>query len=196
MPVIARLSFLLFLLCIVPTKAQESAAPDWWQSVEKVSHFTARSDDGKATLTVDLTTPEEESLTPQIAPNGDTIGYTLKGEKLPDRFWPGCTLISRFQLMWDGKRVDIPKRYWKDLAGFRIQTSPLKPDSLPPALQGEAEQFLASLDQPRVILSADGGTILIEWRRPEDCDNHSTIRWIINRSGTILRHIYTPPDEC
>jgi hypothetical protein len=191
-----RLSFLLLLLCIVRAIAQDSAEPDWWPTVEEVSHFTAKSEDGNITLTVELTKPDEDSLTPQVAANGDTVGYTLNGEKLPERFWPGCALISRFELSWDGKRIDIPKRYWRDLAGFRIQTSSLKPDSLEPSLHWKAGQFLADLDQPRVTLSADGGTIMIQWGRPEECDGHSTIRWIIDRSGTILRHRHTPPHDC
>jgi len=176
--------------------AQDSADPDWWPSVEEVSHFTAKSEEGNVILTVDLMKPDEDSLIPQLNANGDTAGYTYKGEKLPERFWPGCALISKFELKWDGKRVDIPRRYWRDLAGFRIQTSSLKLASLNSALRWKADQFLESLDRPRVILSADGGTVLIEWGRPEECDGHSTIRWIISRSGTILRHRNTPPHDC
>ena len=45
-------------------------------------------------------------------------------------------------------------------------------------------------------LSAEVGTVLIEWERPEECDSHSTIRWIISKSGVVLRHRHCPPHEC
>jgi hypothetical protein len=43
-----------------------------------------------------------------------------------------------------------------------------------------------------VFLSAEGGTALIEWERPEECNSHSTIRWIVSKSGVILRHLTLP----
>jgi hypothetical protein len=44
-------------------------------------------------------------------------------------------------------------------------------------------------------LSAEGGTVLIEWGRDEECDSSSTIRWIVSKSGTMLRHRNCPPHE-
>ena len=37
---------------------------------------------------------------------------------------------------------------------------------------------------------------IIEWERPEECDSHSTIRWIVIKSGVVLRHRHCPPHEC
>jgi hypothetical protein len=115
---------------------------------------------------------------------------------MPYPFHPGSTLLTRFDLTWDGKAMNIPERFWNDLPGLRIQTSPLVPENLDPKIQWEAYEFLENLDQPRISLSAEGGTALIEWARPEECDSSSTIRWIISKSGTVLRHRHCPPHEC
>jgi hypothetical protein len=89
----------------------------------------------------------------------------------------------------------VEKRFWRDLGGFDIQTIPMKPALLPD--EGwRYEDFLSRLRQPRLILSAEGGTALIEWERPEECDSRSTTRWIISRSGAVLRHRHEPPHEC
>lgn len=96
----------------------------------------------------------------------------------------------RFLSRWrDGicfRRVDtrtamnLPKRFWNDLSLFPIQnhqSTILNLQSLP-------------------SLSAEGGTVLIEWVRPEECDSRSTIRWIVSKSGAVLRHRHCPPHEC
>ena len=105
-------------------------------------------------------------------------------------------MLTRFDLTWDGKAMKIPERFWNDLPGFRIETSTLDPEELKPDLQWKALQFLERLRQPRLSLSAEGGTVLIEWDRPEECDSRSTIRWIVSKSGTVLRHRHCPPHEC
>jgi hypothetical protein len=92
--------------------------------------------------------------------------------------------------------MNIQERFWNDLPGLRIETSTLDPQKLKPDLQRKALQFLDQLEQPRLSLSAEGGTVLIEWTRPEECDSSSTIRWIVSKSGTILRHRHCPPHEC
>ena len=147
------------------------------------------------TLKVELERPEEEGLVelPQVA--GQYAGYSYKGEKLPLRFWPGESLIKKFDLEWDGERIGIERRFWRDLAGFVIQTVPHKP-ALRPENGWNYQEFLNRLRQPRVMLSAEGGTALIEWVRPEECDSSSTVRWIISRSGTVLRHRHEPPHGC
>lgn len=156
----------------------------------------AKAEEGNAVLRVEMEKPSEERLQEVKDSEGAVTGYLLDGKKLPERFWPGCTMIKKFELEWEGKKIEIPKRFWADLAGFRIQESPLSTAALPVEKRFEGEKFLASLDKPRVYISADGGTLLIEWDRPEECDGRSTIRWIISKSGTILRHRHTPPHEC
>lgn len=190
---VAMLTVLIPILS--PANPQE-LSESWWEAVTEELTYQATSDDGKAVLDVELVKPEENKLV-EIKDNDQvTVGYSIEGKRLPEGYWPGRTLIKKFHLVWDGREITIPQRFWDDLPGFRIQRSPLVMESLPPGQQHAAFEFLARLEQPRLIVSADGGTLLIEWTRPEECDARSTIRWIIGRSGTILRHRHSPPDGC
>lgn len=191
----------LFLALAIAVSAQALNAQgvdsaDWWNDVSESLICVAKAEEGDAVLLVELEKPDEERLQEIKDPEGVVTGYSVDGKKLPDRFWPGCAVIKKFELEWEGKKIEIPERFWTDLAGFRIQESPLKVDELQADKRFEAEQFLASLDRPRVYISADGGTILIEWDRPEECDGRSTIRWIVSKSGSVMRHRHTPPHEC
>lgn len=169
----------------------------WWETVteDALSHKAASSD-GSLVLHVELVKPDDSELTTLDRKDGTSF-YQYKGRVLPHpRFWPGCTVLTRFELSWDGKPVKIEDRFWNDLAGLVINTSRLDPATVKSAHRWEAENFLKQLRQPRVVISADGGTALIEWERGEECDGSSTIRWIVTRSGTVLRHRDEPPHEC
>jgi len=173
-----------------------TAREEWWELVKSDNLlFTAKSAEDSLTLEVELEKPAEEELTELKTEEGEYDGYAWRGEKLPGRFWPGCSLIKKFDLKWDGKPIPIESRFWRDLAGFVIQTVPNKPVQIPDDAW-KYREFLDSLRQPRIMLSAEGGTALIEWERPEECDSSSTTRWIISRSGTVLRHRHEPPHEC
>jgi hypothetical protein len=196
-----RRSFLslsaLSALPVAARAADDAPEPDWSETVTSDAlTFKAVSDDGKITLQVELIRPAEHEVTEAKDEDGEFRCYQYKGKDQPYPFHPGSTLPTRFDLTWDGKAVKIPDRFWNDLPGLRIETSTLKPETLKPELRWEAEEFLGRLDQPRVSLSAEGGTVLIEWQRPEECDSHSTIRWIVSKSGTVLRHRHQPPHEC
>lgn len=167
----------------------------WWEGVVAVTDFTAKSQEGNLTLAVELEIPNEADLVEHPEVDGEYRGFSYRGEKLPLRFWPGCSLIKKFDFRWDGTPIKIEKRFWRDLAGFVIQDIPNKP-ALKPKDSWKYEEFIARLRQPRVMISADGGTALIEWVRPEECDSSSTTRWIISRSGTVLRHRHEPPHDC
>lgn len=195
-----RRSFLsLSALSAVPVVAKAADAapePDWHETINRdVLKFTATTDDRKITLQVELILPAEDEVTEAKDEKGEFRAYQYKGKDMPERFWPGQSLLTRFDLTWDGKAMKIPERFWNDLPGFRIETSTLTPETLKPELQWKAEKFFEGLRQPRVSLSAEGGTVLIEWERPEECDSHSTIRWIVSKSGVVLRHRHCPPHE-
>lgn len=195
-----RRSFLsLSALSAVPVvaTADDAPEPDWYETVniENLKH-RAVSNDGTITLQVVLFVPPEEEVTQVKDEKGEHRCYRYKGKDMPNRFWPGQSLLTRFDLTWDSKVMNIPERFWNDLAGFRIETSTLAPKKLKPELQWKAGEFLENLRQPRVSLSAEGGTALVEWERPEECDSYSIIRWIISKSGTVLRHRHCPPHEC
>jgi hypothetical protein len=203
-PYMKRRSFLslsaLSAVSIPAVKAAEDAeAPDarWFETINREAlRYKAVSDEGKLVLQVELIQPAAQEVTEIKDEKGELRCYRFRGKDLPSRYWPGCSLLTRFDLTWDGKAMNIPGRFWNDLPGLQIETSTLDPETLKPELQWKARQFLDQLEQPRVILSADGGTVLIEWVRPEECDSRSTIRWIISKSGTVLRHRHEPPHEC
>lgn len=198
-----RRSFLsLSALSAVAVPAVANAADPvpqaaWWETVNNDAlTFKAVSEEGDLVLQVELIRVPEDEATEVTDEKGDHLHYLYKGKPMPYPFHPGSTLLTRFDLTWAGKAMNIPERFWNDLPGLRIQTSPLVPENLDPKIQWEAYEFLENLDQPRISLSAEGGTALIEWARPEECDSSSTIRWIISKSGTVLRHRHCPPHEC
>ena len=175
--------------------AETAGADDWWNSVTEVLTSEIKAPgEGDATLRVELIKPEEVKEITEA--EGTVTGYSLDGKKLPESYWPGRTLLRRFEVEWDGKKIDIPEQHWADLAGFRIYESNLDLTPMTSAQVREASRFLAELERPWVTISADGDTLLIEWQRSEECDTRSTIRWIIRKDGTILRHRDTPPHEC
>jgi hypothetical protein len=165
----------------------DTPADLWWPMVNEVERFRAVSVENRLVLTVSLERPGEEEMAP-IVNDGQVIGYSLRGRRLVGKFFPGISVLSAFDLVWDGRPIAIPPRFWEDLAGFRIQTLSVDLNTLVLEERAKAEAYLADLDQPRLILSADEGTALIEWDRPEKGEIKSTFRWIISRSGTVLRH--------
>ena len=182
---------------ITASAADNDPEAGWWETVNNEGlKFKAVSETGNLVLEVELIRPSEEEVTEILDEKGDLVSYQSKGKNQPYPFYPGSTLLKRFELSWDGKAMEIPERFWNDLPGLRIQTSPLNPEKLAPDLQWKALEFLEKLEQPRLSLSAEGGTVLIEWKRPEECDSSSMIRWMVGKSGTVLRHRYCPPHEC
>lgn len=196
-----RRSFIsLSALSVVPlaaSAADDAPESDWHETVNSDSlSFKAKTEDGKLVLQVELFRPREDEVTEAKDKKGEFRCYQYKGKDMPYPFYPGNTLLKRFDLFWNGKSMNIPERFWNDLPGFRIEISSLEVDKLKPDLQWKARDFLDKLVQPRLCLSADGGTVLIEWVRHEECDSRSTIRWIVSKSGTVLRHRHCPPHEC
>ena len=166
----------------------ETTTTSWWNTVEEKLTHVARSDDGSLQLRVRLITPEEFKEQTSNTGDEEVTRYEFEGVLLPADFYPGRNILRAFQFTWDGRTIPIPERFWKDLSGFEIRTSTLDPLTVPIEERFSAEQFLDDLLQPRLTLSAEGGTAMIEWERSEDCDSRSTIRWLISRSGTVLRH--------
>jgi hypothetical protein len=158
----------------------------WWGTVESPGKFNAKAEDN-IRLSVELFFPPDDKVKEVEDPSG-FVGYTYEGKKLPERWWRGESILTKFELTWDGKPIPIDKRFWNDLAGFRIQVSPLEVKDVPDKHVSAFLEFLGNIHQPRVSLSADKGTILIEWSRSEECDGRSVIRWMVSKSGTVLRH--------
>lgn len=113
----------------------------------------------------------------------------------PDYHWNDR--ISRFDLRWEGRAIAIEDRFWNDLQGLLIETFPDHVIAkVPDDQKWDLAAALEKLFQPRLVLSEDKGTVLIEWTIPQECDSRSTIRWIISKKGTVLRHRDTPFHEC
>lgn len=173
---------------------KDDPADLWWPMVNEVDRFRSMSLEKRLVLAVVLARPGEEELAP-IVKDGDVVGYSLRGRQLVGGYSPGLSVVEAFDLTWDGQPIPISPRFWGDLAGFRLQTLSVDLDTLDLEQRARAEAYLARLDQPRVVLSADEGTALIEWHRPEKGELKSTFRWIVSRSGTVLRHRHRSLDE-
>lgn len=182
---------------VVARAAEDAPEPDWQETVtSNVMRFRCSDAEDRVVLEVELFQPAESDIKEATDAKGEHLHYLYKDQPQPYPFRPGVNLIRRFDLTWDGKAMKIPERFWTDLPDMRIDTSTLDPEQVPPNLHWNAKEFLERLRQPRVSLSAEGGTVLIEWERPEECDSHSTIRWIVSKSGVVLRHRHCPPHEC
>ena len=59
----------------------------------------------------------------------------------------------------------------------------------------ELEQWIDQTDSPSITMSADGGTVIIQWIRREDGDSASKLSWKVSKKGTVLRHHHLPPNE-
>jgi len=160
----------------------------WWEKTENVMKFTAWSPDRSLTLKVELTIPPEKEITETQNDAGEMTGYQWKNHRMPTNFTPGSTYLTKFLFEWEGKEIPIPEKLWNDMACMTIQDCKVNPKDVPEKFAWKFHKFLSDLQQPRVVRSVDGGTALIEWYRPEECDSHSMIRWMVGRSGTVLRH--------
>jgi len=141
----------------------------------------------------------EESVKEVKNAEGETVALRINGRTLKPYISgiPGTNhVLSQFDLTLDGKKVPVAEKEWNDLCGFFIQTSDLDVEKQPKELWWQAREFLAALHQPRVSVSAEDGTVLIEWQRPEECDSHSIVYWTVTPDGQVLRHIKRPPHEC
>ncbi|MEO8353275.1 MAG: hypothetical protein ABI680_16220 [Chthoniobacteraceae bacterium] len=176
--------------------AGANLSDDWWEQVTEVDHLTVHSEEGTLRLRVELFFPSGEEIEQRPAEDGETTRFYYRGKRLPDTYWPTCSLLHRFDFFWNDQQIDVPRRFWADLCRLRLQMIEPSPPGLSDQEQVQFADFVSRLDQPHVFLSADGGTALVEWERPEDCDRHSMIRWMISKKGTVLRHTFTPPDEC
>lgn len=174
---------------------------DWYETVDSDAlEFIAKAEvedqEIDIRLHVQLVRPADEEFIEIKDEQGEFVAYHYKGKVAPEYFYPGRTLLTRFDLTWDGKAIPIPERFWNDIGGLMIQTTTVDPAKFKEEKHWEALDFIKGLMRPRLTLSADGGTVLIDWRRPEDCDSRSTYRWIVSKSGTVLRHRDCPPHYC
>lgn len=165
-------------------RAQEEKddTPDLdWQKVQNASEFTAKCErfhDGNY---------------PDIQ-----LHVALKPRK-PDSEGDSWNVpnVTRFDLVWDKQKVEIPGRFWQDIERMPLQLYPgAELRKIPEDKRWKIESAMRNLHRPRLSLSAGKGTVMIEWTRGEECDSSSTFRWIISKTGTVLRHHEMGWHEC
>lgn len=176
--------------------ANADKTEDWQKTVTSPMSCTVKAEQGNVSLHVELVNPPEQELKSTTDETGRSR-YVWKGKKLPYGFYEGRSIVTKFELVWDGKKIVIPERFWNDVSGLILEFSSLDVKKLEGEEWRKAHVFLEQMRHPRLSLSADGGTVFIEWMNPgECCDTMMTLRWMVSRSGTVLRHRYAPPDMC
>ncbi|QTN31914.1 hypothetical protein HZ994_06080 [Akkermansiaceae bacterium] len=184
---------------VFATKLNE-AKEAWHGKTEDVESGVFVSTDGNLRLEVSLIGKNEhiEEKSVETEDGVETI-YVYNGERLPRWVHPQDGVIKQFRFFWDNGEIPIEKRFWNDFGGCRIGQTTVSKESIPDDLMIEFEDFLGNLDGPKVILSADGGTALIHWRiidMDACCGHRADVRWIISRSGAVMRHRHTTPSAC
>lgn len=171
-----------------------------WQEHEEIA-YSGTFETGEGLLRLEVALIAENDVTEKIiqTPDGEETRYTFEGELLPRWLGPANGIIKRFRFFWDGREIPVAKRFWNDFGGCHITRCTVDRQTIPPDLGYVFEEYLGNLDGPKVILSADGGTALIEWSIIDTdacCGHRATMRWMISKSGHVMRHRHTTPSVC
>lgn len=154
------------LLCI-GTLAHADVAPFERQ---KTDRNTVKSFDGSAILTVSLERFNRDQLRRVDKGEDKEPEVWLGKRRLPtDLLWRTPTMIKSFELTIDGKKISIPERFWNDLPGMYMEkvviNKKIKTEEDELALWFFTTQQCAG---PTITRSANKGTVLISWSRPEE----------------------------
>lgn len=182
-------------------ETKEANARAQWQEHEKTFYSgTFESSEGLLRLEVALIDENDEVTEETIqTSDGEATRYTFKGELLPRGLPPMVGIIKRFRFVWDGRKIPVAKRFWNDFGGCRLTRCTVENKTIPPELLPAFDDYQKNLDGPKLILSADGGTALIEWRIIDTgacCGHPATMRWMISKNGHVMRHHHTTPSQC
>ena len=95
-----------------------SADTDLFES-EEINYNSFTSLNKTAVLTVSLERLKRDNI--RHIDKGSEIEAWSGERKLPsDILWRESTMISSFSLKIDGKKINIPKRFWNDLVGLDL----------------------------------------------------------------------------
>lgn len=181
------------------TKRSEARA-QWRKHVEAVYSGTFKSFEGLLRLEVALIDENDKVIEETIqTSDGKETRYTFEGKHLQRWLRPNDGIIKRFRFFWDGREIPLEKRFWNDLGGYRIKRCTVDPDTIVPDLKEDFDDYHNDLNAPKVILSADGGTALIEWVIIDTdacCGHLATMRWLISKNRHVMRHRHTTPNSC
>jgi hypothetical protein len=179
---------------------RDKARAQWQEQEEEVYSGTFKSGDGRLRLEVALIDEKDKVKEETIlGPDGEETRYTFEGEILPRWLRPTDGIIKRFRFFWDEKEIPVGKRFWNDFGGCHIDLCKVDPKTIAHDLIADFKDYQNDLKAPKLILSADGGTALIEWVIMDTdacCGHRATMRWMISRSGHVMRHRHTTPNPC
>jgi hypothetical protein len=181
-------------------KKRDQALAQWREHEATVYSGTFVSCEGLLRLEVALI-DENDKVTEETIQtvDGDETRYTFEGERMPRWLRPGQGIIKRFRFFWDGREIPVAKRFWNDFGGCHITRCAIDRKTIHPDLIRYFEEYQNDLEETKVILSADGGTALIEWRIFDTdacCGHRATVRWMISKSGHVMRLRHTTPSRC
>lgn len=139
-------------------------------SLEDTDTLTIKSEDGSATLRVSVERLDRDKI--KTVEKGEEFSVWYGKRQMPFDVLLIPTLIKGFDLTIDGKKVNIPENFWKDIGGFQLRkliVDPKRPVKTPED-EFAVEEFLADNDRsfPTLSRTPQGSTILITWVRPEE----------------------------
>ncbi len=137
---------------------------------QKTDKNTVSSFDGSAVLTVTLERFKRDQLRRVDKGEDKAPEVWFGNRKLPmDLLWRTPTMIKSFDLTIDGKKIPIPARFWNDLPGMYMEKVIVNK-----RLKGHEHEFELwyfyknKCGGPKISRSANRGTVLISWGRPEE----------------------------
>lgn len=181
-------------------KKIEAAREMWQEKIIRVKSGVFTSIDESLRLEVALIDENDQVEEKTIqTEDGELTIYRFNGEELPRWIQPEHGVIKSFRFFWNDKEIPIPKRFWNDFGGCAIEKLSIDDQKIDAELQYEFDTFIENLDGPKVILSAVGGTALIQWNIQDTsgcCGSRSDVRWMISKKGYIMRHRHNLPSMC
>lgn len=146
-------------------------------SLADVEYFERKETD---TLTI-VSMDESTTLTVSIERiDRDQIREVNKGENKKSEAWFGdqqlpsailsqrAIIIKSFKLTIDGKNIPVPPRFWNDIAGLNLEQVIVKKKPEHDDNGWLLHEFTQQSERPQISRSANRGTVLISWSRPED----------------------------
>ncbi|HSJ01695.1 MAG: hypothetical protein ACAI34_19505 [Verrucomicrobium sp.] len=171
----------------------------WYATVSRLNEAVIKSEEGDLRLEVSLIREEETTFETVIQGDSEFQHFSFGQRKLPMHLRPEDGMLKTFRFFWKGKEIKVPERLWNDVGGFRLERSSFATAKLAPVEKIQVEEWDADLLLPKVVLSADGGTAMVEWPIIDTgacCGHRATLRWLFSQSGHLMRHRHTTPNLC
>jgi hypothetical protein len=153
---------------LTPNDAGEEANAQFeWEEESILSGTFHEVPEGDAKPELFLTVILEELKRDEIIQSEDGPPV-YRGRVLPYEAGNHPTMVEKFEFKWAGKPIPVPKNLWHDVGGVVMRRLKEKRPETPGAKLDSWDGADEHLHRPRLYKSADGGTALIEWDRPEE----------------------------